>query len=160
MKYIIPFLLTLLFFSSQLRAENFVEPHSSQSFMINPSVQSLANTDLPDLQDLSQYYRKKSRNMKIAGGVLIGAGASALAFYGILRIAVRVGGDEKWSEGGVDAAFLVPSLACCVSGITLLVYARKYKKQAISLQAGTQTAYEPCLQRMAQQPAVGVRWSF
>ena len=157
MKYLILILSAFLFLPTYLRAEEPVEP---QSFMINPSVQSLANNDLSNFQDLSQYYKKKSRNMNIAGGVLTGAGAFGLAFYGVLRIAVRISGDEKWSEGEVDAAFLVPSIACCFSGVGLLVYARKYKKQAISLQAGAQTAYEPCLQRMAQQPALGVRWSF
>lgn len=160
MKYIIPFLLTFFFFSTQLRAENLVEPQSSQSFMINPSIQSLANNDLSNFQDMAQYYKKKSKNMKIAGAVLTGAGAFGLALYGFARISVNKWADEPWNSGGIDAAFLVPSIACCFSGVGLLVYARKYKKQAISLQAGTQTAYEPCLQRMAQQPALGVRWSF
>ena len=157
MKHLILILSAFFFLPTYLRAE---EPVKPQSFMINPSIQSLANnTDLSDFQDMVQYYKQKSKNMNIAGGILTGIGAGALAFYGVLKIGARVssgGLDAGW----VDAAFLAPSLTFCAIGIPLLVYARKYKKQAISLQAGTQTAYEPCLQRMAQQPALGVRWSF
>jgi hypothetical protein len=128
----------------------------------NPSVETYKTP--PHMVYSSEYYMQKSRKMKTAGWILIGAG-SVLGITGYLVYQNQINSytnnlDNALLNTAGSTVMMVGGSAMVVVGIPVLIRSGYYKRKALSMSANLKFEQVQTGISMIQYPAIGLSFQF